>query len=267
MQLPTFWPKPTHKETARYLDLVIEDLKKTHQPSSEEFEKELIKTTGIGVRQARTYRNSPTPNARLKGNSTVLPFVLEMQSKDLKRRWRIRGAWGITLVGVVGLAVWLATRPTKPETFGIRALNLESATTDKIINAKIQFPMPGTSKTLSVGPVKNLPFDRKDLRCNDILGSGMQTCKVSGDGTDTARPGVTLLIQGEVVTRVTVMTSQLDQVESIRKSLKGQIGTDLVTQDLTPKEFDLPDERVSVMIAPSQLPGFRPMISATVSLK
>ena len=81
---------PTIRETNQYLSKTVDDLLKKHGGvSDEDFERDLVATTGIGWKQVKNYKNHPKPGERLKDNSIVIKFVRERRKQNTGRKVRL----------------------------------------------------------------------------------------------------------------------------------------------------------------------------------
>ena len=264
-----FWPKPTFRETARYLDAVLDELKKKHGASSgENFERDLVALTGIGSRQVRTYKNGPNQGQRLKENSLVLKFVLEARKKDTRRKVRIGVLNLVMFLGIGGFIGWLIFKPTPIQSFGIREVRLSPQPTDRPIVSKINLKIAGHPWVLRTGPLKALRLDRGRLSCTYPIGQGFQNCNfIESDSNGSLQ--FSIILDGEIVKTYTIITTRPTEVESIRRQLRAQFdsfkpaaqkGTQLHKQ-----EFKVGDEKVNILSSPEG-PGWRPAMTVTVSL-
>ena len=205
MNLKRLIPKPTYRETARYLDRVIEDLKKKHgTTNSDEFEKDLVNITGIGLRQVRTYKNSPKPHERLKDNSLVLAFVLAQRKKDIRHKGKLFAIFGSIVCLISFITIWLMSRPTQIETFGIREMNLQPLKTDPTYTSKVYIKIPRNGWLLRVGPLKNSRIDRRKMTCSESIASSFQTCTMS-ETTVEGILTVTIIVDNELIRTVALI--------------------------------------------------------------
>lgn len=267
MNLNRLLPKPTYRETAKYLDRVFEHLKAKHgSATSEEFEKELVAITGIGLRQIRTYKNNPKPWERLKDNSLVLPFVLEQRKKDKARTLRIWTTNLLLIAALFGAIGWLISRPKLIETFGIREFRFEKDLTDTVVDSKVFIQIPRHNWLLRVGPLKNSSIDRDKMACYPVLGKDVQNCTFD-EADDTGSLQVTIVLDREMIRSLSISSTRPEEVEAITEQLRNLVDKSIgpSEKDMATREFKVGAEKVTVTTSPD-LPNFRKMITTTVAL-
>lgn len=261
---------PTIREANKYLSETVDILAaKYGGVSNEDFEKELVATTGIGWKQVKNYKNHPKPNERLKDNAVVLKFVLQKRSRDTGRRVRRLFAYGVSVTVVVSLVYWYATRPREIEQFVVHEVP-PSAHTTETKETHVFLKLPSRNWLLRLGPLNQSKFPLDKFVCMDNPGTGTKNCSFN-EITSTGNFQAFVLIDGGVVRRYSVLSFDPTEVKNLMEQLSELLGdkikrfpaTDKMIDDIN---VDMGNESVRLTGSdPKQ--GARPYLSVVVSLK
>lgn len=260
---------PTIRQTNRYLRKVVDDLTSKHGGvSNEEFERELVATTGIGWKQAKSYLNNPKPSQRIKDNAIILKFVRARQGADTFRKYtRLSVAVAIAVTATCGIYFY-ATKPNPIEQFVVHEVPPIAPYKTENIATKVFIEIPSHGWTLRVGPLKHSKIPLEKFVCTKLPTMGLKNCSLN-----TADKGgllqVTVLIDDDMVRKFTVMTFNPENIRAFRKQLGARVDERLsrepASTGLIQEQFKVDQESVQVS---SSAPGAgsRAMITIVVSM-
>lgn len=257
---------PTIREANKYLSEIVDALLKKHGGvSNEDFERNLVNTTGIGWKQVKNYKNHPKPSERLKDNAVVLKFVLAARAKDTSRKVRRISIMSISIATAVYAVYWYATKPNKVEQFIVHEVP-PGVQKSKVAETKVHLTLPSKNWLFRLGPMEHsrVPIDR--FTCFDIQGTRTRNCSFRDSNLQA-----TLIIDGNIVRRYSIITYALKDVTELHKQLSEILGDQLAEFPAASKPLD---ERTIVtgndllnLIATSPGHNMRTMLTVTVSLK
>lgn len=257
---------PTIREANKYLSETVDALLKKHSGvSNEEFERDLANATGIGWKQVKNYKNHPKPGERLKDNAVVLKFVLGARAKDTSRKIRLFINMGTAVAVTVYAIYWYATKPNKIEQFVIHEVP-PNAHKSEVAETRVFLTLASRKWLFRLGPLEHsrVPMDR--FTCMDIQGTGTRNCSFREPDLQA-----TLLMDGDVVRRYSILSYQPEDIAELRKQLVDLLGEQVARFPAAAKPLDelavtAGAESVQLM-ATSAGQNMRPMLSVTVSLK
>ncbi len=270
---------PTVRETNRYLDRLVSILKSKHGGvSNEDFEHELVTTTGIGWKQVKNYKNHPKPQDRLKDNALVLKYIVQERNKD-KGRKAIRGLTAATfLILASTLIYWYASKPNQMEQFVVHqiprpVLNPSSADLGEVNEVKVTrtlLRIPSKGWVFRLGPIKHSKIPLEKFTCSVNEGLGSKTCS-SIDMASKDPLQAFVLLDGEVITRYSILAYKLEDIKDLKAQLKGLLGDDMKGFPAGDKNIDqvtIARGDENIMISGSNpLKGMRPYLSVLVNFK
>lgn len=260
---------PTIREANKYLNETVAVLStKYGGVSNEDFEKELVATTGIGWKQVKNYKNHPKPSERLKDNAIVLKYVLQARNKDTGRKVRLSLSYVVSFVAVVGSIYWYVSRPREIEQFVVHEAP-PSAHNTEVKETRIFLKLSSRKWLLRLGPLNqsSVPLDK--FICADNAGTGTKNCSFN-EITSNGNFQAFLLLDGGIIRRYSVMSFDPNDVQALMGQLSELLGdkikrfpaTDKVVDDIN---VDLGNESVRLTGShPNH--GTRPYLSVVVSL-
>jgi hypothetical protein len=203
--------KITIKEVNKYLDIVVEDLKKKHEKvTHEDFDNELESITGIRWKQVKNYKNHPNPGQEIQDNSKIKFFVFEQRKKDKFFKTKQLIILSSLCIGIAFI-IYRLLRPTEV----IKEVNFISNTESIIINPKLTLGIPGLGDVqLGMAPDSFSGIDCKNLDLERLLCS---------KNLPENKGVVSLFFQRTVLTRLTLTTTDQVIYEKIRDSLKNEL--------------------------------------------
>jgi hypothetical protein len=201
------------RETNKYLDQVVEELKLKHEKvSHEDFDHDLEAITGIRWKQVKNYKNHPKPGQEIQDNSKVKTFIYEQRKKDKVHLAKRLGL----LLGGVAILLFVSIRLLMPRE-SIRIVQIPSSETKpSITKAKLTLNIDG------LGELK-LGMDKKSLiglRCRDVQISN-SLCTFLMKGNDKSE--VTLYFISGLLTRVAFTTQLKDSYFRQKKLLENDL--------------------------------------------
>lgn len=259
-----FQLNPTIKETNKYLDRVVEDLKKRHGGvSSEEFEKALVDTTGISWKQVKNYKNHPKPSERLKNNSLVIRYIREAQRKDKIRAFKLY-AYAVTAIALVfGGLIYYLTSPSKIDTFAVQKV-IELLPKDYTkLTAKIAIDLD--ELTLRLGPIAHSKFPIELFNCTKVPASSLQHCEFKDNLKSPAI--ITAVLDSGIITNFSFRTTDEELIKKISLQLSKQVDKSLSAisaGSVFDRQFTVGDEVVEIR---TTLTGHAKIIAAMVYFK
>lgn len=221
--MKTFRFNPTIREANKYLSVTVDILSIKHGGvSNEEFERELVITTGIGWKQVKNYKNHPKPSERLKDNAVVLKFILEKRSQDTGRKVRIYLTYAISSIVVVFSIYWYLARPKEIEQFVVHEVPLLAHNTE-VKETRIFLKLSSRNWLFRLGPINqsSIPLDK--FICMDNAGVSTKSCSFN-ESTPSGNFQAFVLIDGAIIRRYSILSFDPRDVETLMSQLSEFLG-------------------------------------------
>ncbi len=262
---------PTIKEANRYLSKIVDELSQKHGGvSNEDFEKELVESTGIGWKQVKNYKNHPKPSERLKDNSIILKFIRQKQIQDKSRRVHRFLVYTVPpLVAAVFFIRWYSSKPRQVEQFIVHQVP-PSVHTTEVKESHIFLKLSSKGWLFRLGSLNqsSIPLDK--FNCMDNIGTGTKNCYYN-ERTSSGNFQAYILLDGGVIRRYTVLSFNPEEVKDLMGQLLKLLGDKINRFPSEDKHIDdvtveLENELVR-LTGSYQRQGIRPYLSVVVSLK
>lgn len=194
----------TVKEASKYLDIEVKRLLEIHaKVSNPDFEAELLKTTGIGWKQVKNYKNHPNQFQIIKDNAKVIEFV--ERSRNLDRWFKVKVASLISLVVLIITlpigGIWFYLANQVPKTYIVKTNITETQTlkfpkTFKV--APLLIHVPNSLIKLQLGPVQNSNINLSDFTCTKLETVNSKNCQITINDKST----IVLLLSNNVIYQI-----------------------------------------------------------------
>jgi hypothetical protein len=228
---------PTIRQANKYLTETVEVLSAKHGGvSKEEFEKELVATTGIGWKQVKNYKNHPKPSERLKDNAVVLKYVRQMRNKDTGRKVRNALFYSISSIAVMLTIYWYLSRPREIEQFVVHEVP-PSAHNTEVKETRVFLKLSSRNWLFRLGPLNqsSVPLDK--FVCADNPGTGTKNCSFN-ETTAAGSFQAFLLLDGGIVRRYSVLSFDPAEVKTLMGQLSEHLGDKIKRFPATDKLVD-----------------------------
>ena len=256
---------PTIRETNRYLDRTVTTL--THKfggDSNEEFERALVKETGIGWKQVKNYKNHPNPKERLKDNSLIIRYVREQQAHDTVRRV-IRTAVPLLCFAAAAFTVYrILIAPRAIELYAVHEIASGGPVIVKLSTVFIQIPRQDW--ILRNGPIKNANLPWTKIDCIPLTGTTIEHCEYQAEDENKFRMSITR--DGQMIRSFTIFATDQGDIQKILRQLESVIGVSFSKAHIgkvNTQQFKVGQETVNI-VQTDQEPGTIPSIGVTVTL-
>lgn len=261
---------PTIREANKYLTDVTNALSAKHGGvSNEEFEKELVDTTGIGWKQVKNYKNHPKPSERLKDNSVVLKYITQMREKDTGRKVRRNATGVLVLAGIFGGLYWYGTKPKTVEQFIIHEVPPNNQKT-QIAITRIFLKLESKKWLFRLGPIETSKVPIDQFSCFIDAGLGTKSCSFN-EVTPAGNMQAFILLDGDIVRRYSIMSFDQKDIQNLMVQLSDLLGERIKgfpAKDKAMDELKVDLESESVNLLGSYpRPGARPYFSVVISLR
>lgn len=252
---------PTIREANKYLSKTVDELSKKYGGvSNEEFESELIKTTGIGWKQVKNYKNNPKPSERIKDNAVVLKYIREQQASDGLRQIKMIMMY-VTFFGGIGVLVYYFFNQPRKESLIIYQVPPNSIASREV-ESDFSLSVPSVQMTFAVGTSE---LRVEGLDCS-VVGTGERTCT-----RNTPDSQIFIGINANTVTKYSLMLLNIEDAKAVESELnkylkKHSINPIKTDGSLEKFRFETKSELIEYMNTIGKA-NMRPMISVSVTLK
>ncbi|MBL7670757.1 MAG: hypothetical protein JNM39_09740 [Bdellovibrionaceae bacterium] len=256
---------PTIRETNKYLSKTVDELLKKHGGvSNEDFERDIVATTGIGWKQVKNYKNHPKPNERLKDNSVVVKYIRECRAKDIFRRIRFY-ALAFSGIAVVGFIFYRYVTALKTvEAFAVHEVAQPLPPNYDKLETKVFLEV--RDFVLRLGPIKHSKVPLEKFSCSKLPVVGLTNCTFSVTNSSGLFQ-IVLILDHDFVRRFSVVSVEPSEIEKLREQLGDRVNKEIAAVDpkpLSQKQFKVGDESVEIISNPAG-PGSRAMLNVSVS--
>lgn len=160
----------TVKEANFHLDREVKRLLDIHvKVSNPDFEEALVKSTGIGWKQVKNYKNHPRPYQVIKDNAKVLEFVERSRNLDKYFKFKLMAFMApiIAMVILSGYGFFIYVSNQVPKTYLVVTKKNEFApikfNRNHIISTVLE--IPNSNIKLQLGKIQNSKINLKEFNC------------------------------------------------------------------------------------------------------
>lgn len=215
----------TVKEANFYIDREVKRLLDIHvKVSNPEFEEELIKSSGIGWKQVKNYKNHPRPYQVINDNAKILEFVERSRNLDRWFKLKVLSLYSLILVIIAAPigGIWFYLANQVPKTYIVKT-NITNSQNLKFPKqfkfAPLLFKVPNSLIKLQLGPVQNSNINLSNFNCTELETIKSKNCQISIDEKST----IVLLLSNNVIYKISYTFGNDENIPEEVLNLKKQI--------------------------------------------